>query len=74
MEVKICPNCEGQGHTEERETRSTDHRIVQCQRCYGSGRVLTKTYSVEVPFGCNDLSGFYEADETITKTIRNINL
>ena len=69
MEIKICPNCEGQGTSEIRSRDGYDK--VQCQRCAGSGRVLTKTYTVEIAFG-SDVTGFYDADSTIVKTIQNI--
>lgn len=48
-QVNLCPNCEGQGTL---ETRGRDgYEKVTCSRCAGTGRVVTKSYSIDLPFG-----------------------
>lgn len=49
MKVNLCPNCEGQGVLRQR--LSEGYESVTCTRCDGTGRVETRTFSFDVPFG-----------------------
>lgn len=51
-QVNLCPNCQGQGTLEVRGRHILDgYEKVTCTRCEGTGRVQTKSYSVDLPFG-----------------------
>lgn len=48
-QIHLCPNCQGQGIIEMRFRDGYDK--AACTRCEGTGRVQTKSYSVDLPFG-----------------------
>lgn len=71
MEIKICPNCGGNGEfvVRERITNEFDNNI--CGKCNGTGRILTRKYTYEVPFDFNK-SSLSKADSQIFDIIRNL--
>jgi hypothetical protein len=71
MEIKICPNCSGNGEliVRERITNEFDNNV--CGKCNGTGRILTRTYTYEVPFDFNK-SSLRKADSQIVDIIRSL--
>ena len=48
-QIQLCPNCKGEGKLEQRDR--SGYESVTCTRCAGTGRVETRTYSFDLPFG-----------------------
>jgi len=72
MNTIICKSCDGEGRIKETEYR--DWKYVQCSRCKGTGRLLSRTYTIEVPFTLEpkELSVLYKIDSKIIEIIRNL--
>ena len=70
MEIKICSTCQGQGFIVVRDRQNFADE-VNCDKCDGTGRLMVKTFTVEVPFGFNK-SKFNVACDTIFKIIVDI--
>lgn len=71
MDVILCRNCEGHGSYLAWE--NSDRVKVDCSRCNGSGRMLIKEYTVEVPLD-TDPDLYSSADETIIKIIKELEI
>jgi hypothetical protein len=71
MEIKLCPDCRGKGRTETRDREGYHTR--KCNRCNETGRVVVKTYEVELPID-RDLTQFYISDRRIMEAIQEIKL
>lgn len=71
MKVKICDRCEGRGSFLTSETSRDGHREIPCKKCNSTGRLLTKTYKIEVPFGGKP-THYRNVDEQIIKMIQNL--
>ena len=70
MEIKICSICQGQGFVVVKDRENfTDE--VNCGKCNGTGRVMVRTFTVEVPFGFSK-SKLTVACDTIFKTILDL--
>jgi len=73
MEIIICGVCEGEGKTKHWESgHNPDCYFETCSNCKGTGRQLTRTYIVTIPFGTDLHKGYYETDTKICELIRNI--
>jgi DnaJ-class molecular chaperone len=70
MDIKICNSCDGKGDVKQYDNHN-DYEIVICKKCYGTGRVLTRTYTYEVPFG-TDINILYKLDSEIFGLIRKL--
>ena len=70
MDVKICTSCNGEGTVEISDYRN-EKETIECPKCKGTGRLLTRTYSYEVPF-TNERSKIYEFDSKIIEMIREL--
>lgn len=70
MDIKLCNSCNGKGDIEQYLHRN-DYETVICKKCNGTGRVITRTYSYEVPFG-SDIHKLYKVDSEIFELIRKL--
>jgi hypothetical protein len=70
MKVQICPMCEGNGFTTEND-RFAGYISAGCTRCNSTGRIITRIYSFDVPFG-TDMNKIYPIDNQIIEWIRLI--
>jgi DnaJ-class molecular chaperone len=70
MEIKICSTCQGQGFIVVRDRQNFADE-VNCDKCNGTGRLMVRTFTVEVPFGFNK-SKLTTAYNTIFKTILDL--
>jgi hypothetical protein len=70
MNIQICPVCTGNGYTTEND-RYDGYISHNCKRCEGTGRIMTRTYSFDVPFG-TDMNKIYPIDNQIIEWIRLI--
>ena len=70
MEIKICSTCQGQGLVVVKDRTNLADEI-NCDKCNGTGRVMVRTFTVEVPFGFNK-SKLTIACDTIFKTILDL--
>lgn len=63
MYIELCKSCEGTGVL---STRDWDYSYIEteCYRCNGHGRVMSKTYTLEVPLDFSKKK-LYELDEKI---------
>ena len=71
MDIQICPTRKGEGEVAFREEGHNPDKIyAKCNRCNGSGRILTRNYHIELPYG-TDLSetGYYKLDANIIESI-----
>ena len=54
-EIKICKDCGGDGFV---ITKESDHsqmpKAVTCDSCNRTGRVILRTYTLEMPFGMDE--------------------
>lgn len=51
---KTCPNCGGEGHTEDRINQSSNKTtIIQCSKCNGKGVIPVLTKQDEEDYGSN---------------------
>lgn len=71
MNVIICKSCKGGGTVEQYRGYRNEYDTVKCTRCNGTGRLLTRTYTVEFPFGTST-SITYKFDNQIIEWIRLI--
>jgi len=70
MNIVICGNCEGHGSLTVREMDGyTEH---QCNKCRGKGRVMKRTYTIEMPYGTKTQE-YLDTDRQISELIRNLN-
>ena len=69
MEIRLCSNCQGKGTIETRGSEGYD--MQECTRCKGSGRLMTKTYQVELPFN-SDMTQFHISERKILDAIKEI--
>lgn len=67
MEIKICSTCQGQGFVVVKDRTNLPDEI-NCDKCNGTGRLMVRTFTVEVPFGF-DKSKLTVACDAIFKTI-----
>jgi DnaJ-class molecular chaperone len=70
MKNLLCPSCDGEGKKQIKDVRN-DWEMIKCKRCDGKGRVLTASYSYEVPFNYPK-EKLYKLDEEIHKLIRKL--
>ena len=70
MEIKICSTCQGKGNIVVKDRQNFKDEI-NCDKCDGTGRLMVRTFTVEVPFGFNK-SKLTVACDTIFKTILDI--
>ena len=70
MEIKICSKCQGKGIIVVKDRQNFKDEI-NCDKCDGTGRLMVRTFTVEVPFGFNK-SKLTVACDTIFKTILDI--
>jgi DnaJ-class molecular chaperone len=71
MDVILCKNCEGRGSFLVRERDGCEER--ECKKCAGAGRLLTKQYTIEIPFGSKPQQ-YIDADAKIIETIMELNM
>lgn len=71
MQVEICNNCEGRGSFLVNEYRE-GYNERKCKKCAGTGRLLTRVYKVEIPFGKQKERSFIETDSTIINEIQKL--
>jgi len=69
MRVEICDVCNGTGELkfDTREGYSSE----KCKKCNGYGRILTRTYSYQVPFNTN-VQLIYPVDSQIIQLINKL--
>ena len=56
MDIKLCPNCGGEGETSENVgTHNNEYEYHRCTTCKGTGRVQSykRTFELTVPFGAD---------------------
>ena len=70
MEIKICSSCKGQGFNVVKDRQNISDEIT-CDKCNGTGRLMVRTFTVEVPFDFNK-SKLMVACDTIFKTILDL--
>lgn len=70
MDIKLCETCNGEGFL-EKSISPGEKETVMCTKCKGKGRILTKTYTINVPFGCDRLK-LNEVDHEIILLIRSL--
>ena len=67
MEIKLCSKCKGIGKIEVYKSASPESDLLFCSICKGHGRLLSRTYTLEMPI-CNK-NEFNELDSKIIKLI-----
>lgn len=53
MTISICPDCNGEGFRSEND-RYDGWVSIACKRCNNTGRIKTRKYSFEIPYGTDD--------------------
>ncbi len=79
MNIEICDKCNGTGQYSDRDNavmnialkRNIQIESDECDRCFGSGRIITRTYTYKVPFSF-DKNLIYEIDSKIITLIRDL--
>ncbi len=72
MKIEICNTCDGCGEVKEYlGGRNNDYEFKTCESCNGTGRVLTREYTIQVPYGF-DKDKIYKCDSEIMKLIRKL--
>ena len=69
MEIKLCGKCKGIGKIEIYKSASLESDLLFCPTCKGHGRLLSRTYTLEMPIG--NKNEFNELDSKIIKLINN---
>lgn len=70
MNIIICTSCEGGGKKKIYDDYN-DWSMEKCEKCNGTGRLKTRSYSYHVPFSCPDTS-IYNIDARIIDLIRKL--
>ena len=72
MEIIVCGVCKGEGRTEHWEVgHNPDRYYEKCFNCNGTGRQLTRSFTITTPFGTDLNKGYLDADSKICELIRN---
>jgi len=72
MNIEICHTCKGEGEIRTDVVyHNSEYVWNKCTTCNGTGRVLTRSYKLIIPFGA-DKTEYYKADSSIIQIIRNI--
>lgn len=71
MEIILCDKCNGEGTIEQSKFPERERETIECPKCKGDGRMLTKTYTIEVPFNYNKLK-LNKVDHEIFKLMRSL--
>ena len=71
MQVKICNHCEGRGSFLTSHNYKDGSVETPCKKCGATGRLLTKMYTIEIPFGGKP-ENYRKVDEQIIKMIQNL--
>lgn len=72
MEIKLCSVCKGEGTiTNKIGYHNPDYETVDCKTCNGTGRIMTKTFIVEMPSDTDLRDGYYYTDEKIHQLIND---
>lgn len=71
MEIIICTNCKGKGEVTVEEVfgHCSDSYKEECSECKGTGRIITMTFKLTVPFGHPD-SDLSKIETKIIRLIR----
>ena len=72
MKIEICGICKGTGYTiEDVGTHQSEYVSPSCHNCKGTGRVLTRSYNLCVPY-TTDTDEIYDTDSKILNLIREL--
>lgn len=71
MNIILCDKCNGEGTIERSKFPEKEYETIKCTKCKGEGRMLTKTYTIEVPLNCNKLQ-LNKVDHEIINLIRSL--
>lgn len=72
MSIQICNTCTGTGETrEDVGYHNTEYVYHKCDKCNGTGRVLTRTYVYTIPYG-TDTNIIYKYDKQICDLLREL--
>ena len=71
MEIIICTHCKGKGEVtvEKGNGYHWDYCKEECSECKGTGRIITMTFKLTVPFGHPD-SDLSKIETKIIRLIR----
>jgi hypothetical protein len=72
MKVEVCRHCEGHGEfVIAGSHRHEDSHIKTCTECNGTGRVKTKSFSIQIPYDF-DMTEFCRAEKIILEQISSL--
>lgn len=72
MKTILCDRCDGAALVEFWEGGHHSDKIIEdCPKCNGTGRLLSRSYNITLPFG-SDLIEYFKADKEICEIIQKL--